>query len=131
MRHLLLVFLLWGVIVSPAQKKLLLKTWEVLEMKGLCLQNDSVSLPILKLENGKVNGNTSCNRLMGEYELRKNKLIFKNLGGTKMFCSELSNLREQSLFATLKEVKFWKIKKTKLYFFDEYSSCVMILKEKK
>ena len=109
---------------------MLLKTWEVVEMKGLRLQNDSVSLPILKLENGRVSGNTSCNRLMGEYEIQKNKLIFKNLGGTKMFCSERSNLREQSLFATLKEVKFWKIKKTKLYFFDEHSSCVMILKEK-
>jgi len=98
-------------------------------MKEISLQADSCDFPLLKLDNGRISGYSSCNRLLGEYSIRKKQITFENVGGTKMMCPEPAFSREKLFFETLSEVKSWKLKKKKLHFFDKNSNCIMILEQ--
>ena len=56
--------------------------------------------PHLKFNaDGKVNGSTGCNRLMGTYKLEGNKLQFSQMITTKMACPQLGNLEQTFLQA--------------------------------
>lgn len=131
MQRLLVLFLLFCFTVSYAQKKLLSKTWEVIEIKGIVLPVDSISLPLIKLENARLTGHSSCNRMFGDFVVNRKEIQFTNIGGTKMYCSLISNLFENRLYQALKEVKYWKILKNKLYFYNKNSEVILILIEKK
>ncbi|MDY0015741.1 MAG: META domain-containing protein [Bacteroidales bacterium] len=129
MKRLVFVFLVFNFSLGYAQNKLTGKTWKVISMKEMNLQTDSSDLPLLKLTNGRISGNSSCNRLLGEYSIRRKQITFQNVGGTKMMCPEPAFSREKLFFETLSNVKSWKVKKKKLYFFNENSNCIMVLEE--
>lgn len=52
-------------------------------------------------EDGKLSGNTSCNRYFGEYQLRGDRLSFTPLGTTRMACPEALMNQEQRFLNAL------------------------------
>jgi len=129
MKRLIVVLLVFNLSMVYSQNKLIGKTWKVISMKEMNLQNESGDVPLLKLTNGRISGSSSCNRLLGEYSIRRKHITFQKVGGTKMMCPEPAFSREKLFYETLSDVKSWKLKKKKLHFFDKNSNCVMVLEE--
>jgi heat shock protein HslJ len=54
--------------------------------------------------NGRVGGNASCNRFVGEYALSGSSLSFGKLGATKMMCPPALMEQEARFLAALERV---------------------------
>ena len=61
-------------------------------------------------EDGKVNGNNSCNNYGGNYNVDKNKLSFGMMKSTRKFCQENAEI-ESTFMRNLNEVDSFKIHK--------------------
>ncbi len=61
-------------------------------------------------EDGKVNGNNSCNNYGGNYNVNKNKLSFGMMKSTRKFCQENAEI-ETTFMRNLTEVDSFKIHK--------------------
>ena len=61
-------------------------------------------------EDGKVNGNNSCNNYGGNYHVNKNKLSFGMMKSTRKFCQENAEI-ETTFMQNLTEVDSFKIHK--------------------
>ncbi|MGZ0015913.1 META domain-containing protein [Yeosuana sp. AK3] len=55
-------------------------------------------------EEQKVNGFSGCNRFFGTYSYHENRLNFGVLGATKMFCNDIKNKLESTLFESLSKI---------------------------
>lgn len=55
-------------------------------------------------EEQKVNGFSGCNRFFGAYTHHQNHLTFGTLGATKMFCNDMKNNLESTLFESLSKI---------------------------
>jgi len=55
-------------------------------------------------EEQKVNGFSGCNRFFGTYSYHENHLTFGALGATKMFCNDIKNKIESTLFENLSKI---------------------------
>jgi heat shock protein HslJ len=55
-------------------------------------------------EEQKVNGFSGCNRFFGTYSYHENHLTFGALGATKMFCNDVKNKLESTLFESLSKI---------------------------
>ncbi|NLJ82175.1 MAG: META domain-containing protein [Bacteroidales bacterium] len=128
MRYVFLVLFVGSLSFSFAQKKILTKTWKVVEIKAVPLNSDSIELPWIVLDNNKLSGFSACNRMMGEYSLDRKKIKFHTLGSTKMLCMDAANTVERQFFDALEKATRWKIKRKKLYMFDENSTCILKFK---
>jgi heat shock protein HslJ len=62
----------------------------------------------------KVSGFAGCNRFFGGYELNQSTLKFGNIGSTKMFCQDKSEI-EDKYFKALGEVQSFKSESDKLF----------------
>src|SRR4051812_31771227 len=66
--------------------------WVLKELNGRKLtQNDYTrEAPRIELNTneGKIMGNTGCNNFFGGFATQGDKIIFSNLGSTKMFCEK-------------------------------------------
>lgn len=131
MRKLALFLFMMAMLNTFAQKKLINTNWEVKVIQEETIMLDTASMPFIKLSEGRLSGFTTCNHLMGKYDLNRQKINFSEIGGTKMFCQNPPGNIEKTLYESLKSVVSWKIKKEKLYFFNHEKACVMILEKKK
>lgn len=129
MRYIYLVLFIGSLSFSFAQKKILSKTWKAVEIKEVQLNADSMELPWIVLDNGRLSGFSACNRMMGEYSLDGKKIKFHTIGSTKMLCMEAENTVERQFFDALEEATRWKIKRKTLYIFDENSTCILKFKQ--
>jgi heat shock protein HslJ len=75
--------------------------WEVITINDTEL---SGTLPTLSfdLEEGKVNGNASCNNFFGSVEIVDSSIKFGMIGATKMMCPDMNN--EDLLFQHIEKV---------------------------
>lgn len=83
-------------------------------------------LPTLKLASGAepiVSGSDGCNRMMGSYQLRENRLKFSKLASTMMACP-LGMETAQAYHEVLEQVQFWKIRGQTLTLFDRENASI-------
>ena len=63
---------------------------------------------VLNSETHRVSGFSGCNSMMGTYAVEKQKLVFSNMGGTRMACTDTMEL-ELRVHQMFSNVANWKI----------------------
>lgn len=73
--------------------------------------------PTLTLESvsKKMTGNTGCNQMFGSFTTQQNKLSFKDVGSTKMYCQEV---KENEYLQMISKVDSYKIENNQLILMD-------------
>lgn len=66
------------------------------------------------LEDGKVAGDTGCNRYFGSYEIKGDSITFVPLAGTRKACVESLMNQEMAFYQAMEEVTRWEIADTGL-----------------
>ena len=93
--------------------------------KLMMLDDTAISTPegareiqfALNSEEHRVSGFSGCNRMMGAYQVEKEKIVFSNMAGTRMACANTMELeaRVNQMFAN---VAAWKISRETLTLID-------------
>ena len=101
--------------------------WEVIAINGTQL---SGTLPTLSfdLEEGKVNGNASCNNFFGSVEVIESSIKFGMMGSTRMMCPDMTN--EDLLFKNLDKVNSYSFKGNHLLLSSENDEVSLKLQPK-
>lgn len=77
----------------------------------------------LNLSNdGKIGGNGGCNTFGGSYTVKKNKMTFKDIFSTKMFCADSS---ETEYFIALDNARTFKVKNNELIIYDKSKKIIL------
>jgi len=106
------------------------KTWMVEYIEGTPVIKSS-SATITFTKEGKVSGNSSCNRLMSSYQLvqadkeQNSRLTFSQTAGTMMMCPEAIMLQEQQFLKALSKVSQVKIQNGFLLLLDDNQSLII------
>lgn len=66
------------------------------------------------LEDGKVAGDTGCNRYFGGYEITGEKITFGPLAGTRKACADSLMNQETAFYEAMGRVSRWEIAETGL-----------------
>ena len=80
------------------------RAW-VVEVIGGQTVSDRSSASLLFLPDGRLSGNSSCNRIIGTYSLSAGSLNLQLGGATRMLCSKALMKQESSLLKLLSEVE--------------------------
>lgn len=86
--------------------------WELTELPGLTLPT-TAKATLNFADSLKVTGKSFCNNYGGQAEIADNKIIVKNVFGTRMFCQE-TDAAERFYLQTLNQVNAAKIADGKL-----------------
>jgi heat shock protein HslJ len=78
----------------------LLQLWETNGSVRTMHTNSSIHL-IFNESEKQVSGSDGCNNFIGNYEVKKNKLMVGPTAGTKKYCGEESSLDEQAFLKIL------------------------------
>ena len=93
--------------------------------KLMTLGGDAVATPegareiqfVLHREGHRLAGFSGCNSMMGAYTLEHEKIVFSNIGGTRMACANTMDL-ELRVHQMFSSVAFWKISGESLSLID-------------
>ena len=79
-------------------------TYQVSMLNGEDVLSKGLTV-ILDYSTKKISGNSGCNSYFGNFELSENRITFKNIGKTKMYCIEKEkNEIEQKFISILSHV---------------------------
>ncbi|MEX0614537.1 MAG: META domain-containing protein, partial [Methylophaga sp.] len=97
----------------PGYKENLLDTyWKLTRLQNQpVIVSDNQREPSLTLSSGndpQISGSDGCNRIIGSYQLKANKLKFSKIASTMMACPDDTNIA-QRYHGVLEQVQFWKI----------------------
>ncbi len=97
----------------PGYKENLIDTyWKLTRLQNQpVIVSDNQREPSLTLTSGndpQIAGSDGCNRIIGSYQLKANKLKFSKIASTMMACSDDTNIA-QRYHGVLEQVQFWKI----------------------
>jgi heat shock protein HslJ len=106
------------------------KQWTVVEMLGVPVQTSNTPQDAhLMFNTGEkmVNGNGSCNRIFGPYEIgKRNSLKFGNLASTMMACQ--NQAFENKFLETLKSVERYQVTGGELWLKDSKKRVILKLR---
>jgi copper homeostasis protein (lipoprotein) len=93
--------------------------------KLMTLGSDNVATPegareiqfVLHSEGHRVAGFSGCNSMMGAYTLEQDKIVFTQMGGTRMFCQNTMDI-ETRFHQMFSQVATWKISGESLALID-------------
>jgi len=99
--------------------------------KLMLLDDTAVSTPegareiqfVLNSETHRVSGFSGCNSMMGVYTVEKEKLVFSNMGGTRMACADTMEL-ELRIHQMFSKVANWKISGETLTLIDSRGKAI-------
>lgn len=96
--------------------------WKLVELHGQAVTADAQKMRreayIVFQADGKLHGNTSCNQMVGRYELSDDgKIKFLPMAVTKMLCME--NNLEYPFLQSIDKTTAYKIKEDTLWLYDE------------
>lgn len=109
----------------PGYKENLLDTyWKLTRLQNQpVLVSDGQREPSLTLSSGndpRVSGSDGCNRIIGSFQLKANKLKFSKMASTMMACDGGMDTA-QRYHGMLEQVRFWRIQGQYLELFDKDS----------
>jgi heat shock protein HslJ len=119
-----------GMFTQAQGQEILEKTWVLTAIGKEKIKLEVEKTPYITLSEGRLNGFSACNRMMGSYTLERDTLVFGNIGGTKMFCMNSQEL-ENKFLQTLSKTHYWKYKCGKLCLLDKDKKVIMRFKIKK
>lgn len=99
---------------------LLSGTWFLSQIKSKKISNNQISVvPFIEfdLENNRVSGNASCNGFSSSFILKNDKISFKEILLTRMFCEDLT--LEKNFIESLNEINSFKVDGDELKFYKE------------
>lgn len=99
---------------------LLSGTWILSQIKSKKVSNNQNSIiPFIEfdLENNRVSGNAGCNGFSSSFILKSDRISFKEILLTRMFCEDM--LIEKNFVETLNEVNSYKVDGHELKFYKE------------
>lgn len=107
--------------VSNTPKSIDIAQWKLESMNGKTnpafAEGDAFTIQFMPTEK-RIAGVGACNRFFGSYKLEEKNEVDINMGGsTRMACPNMD--LEQPFFAMLDEADTYKIKKGKLYLYDD------------
>ncbi|WP_187174276.1 META domain-containing protein [Algoriphagus sp. AK58] len=106
------------------------KQWTVVEMLGVPVQTSNTPQDAHLIFNSgekMVNGNGSCNRIFGPYEIgKRNSLKFGNLASTMMACQ--NQAFENKYLETLRSVESYQISGGELWLKDSKKRVILKLR---
>jgi heat shock protein HslJ len=102
--------------------------WRLIRLGGVVVTGDDLHRPpqiVLDPESQRASGSGGCNRIMGGYELKGDKLTFAHMASTMMACPGGMGT-EQKFLKTLGQVTRWKIAKGRLELMDGAGKVVAV-----
>ena len=66
----------------------------------------------------KISGKAACNTFTSDYEMAGQKIAFKGISSTKMYCEGIMD-DENQIMTQLQKISRYEVKSDKLYFYDE------------
>lgn len=66
----------------------------------------------------KISGKAACNSFSSEYEMAGQKISFKGITSTKMYCEGIMD-EENQIITRLQKISRYEVKSDNLYFYDE------------
>jgi heat shock protein HslJ len=109
---------------SPLEKT----EWRLIRLGGSAVTGDDLHRPpqiALDPVSQRASGSGGCNRIVGGYELKGDKLTFAHMASTMMACPGGMGT-EQKFLKTLGQVKRWKIAKEQLELMDGAGKVVAV-----
>ena len=99
--------------------------------KLVLLDDKSISTPeggreiqfVLNSETHRVTGFSGCNSLIGTYAVENTKIVFSNMGGTRMACADTMEL-ELRVHQMFSSVANWKIAGETLTLIDAHGKAI-------
>jgi len=94
--------------------------WKLVRLGRAVVKGDDLHRPpqiVLDPESHRASGSGGCNRIMGGYELKGDKLTFDHMASTMMACPG-GMATEQKFLKALAQVKRWKIAGRQLELMD-------------
>jgi heat shock protein HslJ len=102
--------------------------WRLIRLGGATVTGDDLHRPpqiALDPVSQRASGSGGCNRIVGGYELKGDKLTFAHMASTMMACPGGMGT-EQKFLKTLGQVKRWKIAKEQLELMDGAGKVVAV-----
>ncbi|MEH6575479.1 MAG: META domain-containing protein [Amphritea sp.] len=100
--------------------------WSVENIQGRPVIDNSPASMLFE-NNGNVSGNSSCNRMFGQYKPKGDHLNLSAIGTTRMACAPALMDQEQRFLEALERVEHFLIKDGLLYLTDEQDKPVIRL----
>ena len=92
--------------------------WELVQINGRAVDNSKAYLEI-NIGRTRFTGNTGCNQMFGNVAVTGNRVMFSNIGTTKMFCGKQDvNRVETSYLNALKKVTRYRQTRNSLELMD-------------
>lgn len=87
--------------------------WEVETVDAITAAT-GMATPAISFSDGRINGHTGCNSFFADMKLEKDgKVLFENIGSTKMFCPDMMEQEDAILMALQKATYMEKTNKGK------------------
>ena len=83
----------------------------------------------LNAESHRVAGFSGCNNMMGAYTVEQNKIVFSNMGGTRMFCENTMDI-EKRVHEMFANATAWKIAGKSLELIDSYGRPIAVFESR-
>jgi heat shock protein HslJ len=102
--------------------------WRLMRLGRVAVTGDDLHRPpqiVLDPVSHRASGSGGCNRIMGGYELKGDKLTFAQMASTMMACPD-GMKTEQNFLKALGQVKRWKIAKEQLELMDGSGKVVAV-----
>ena len=97
---------------------------------GGVVSNGQTEKASLQFINGKLQGNSGCNRLSASYQINGSELTIGPVGSTRKFCAENDlMLQEQQIFQALKQVRRYEVRANQLRLVGFNGSLMLSLKQ--
>ena len=96
--------------------------WKLMTMGGDDVKSPEGAREIqftLNADTHRVAGFSGCNNMMGAYTVEQNKIVFSNMGGTRMFCENTMDI-EKRVHEMFSNATAWKISGKSLELIDSY-----------
>jgi heat shock protein HslJ len=96
--------------------------WKLMTLGGENLKSPKGAREIqfmLTAETHRVTGFSGCNNMMGAYTVDQNKIVFSNMGGTRMFCENTMDI-EKRVHEMFSNATAWRISGKSLELIDSY-----------
>lgn len=98
--------------------KLSTEQWELVQINGRAI-NDSKAYLEINIGRTRFTGNTGCNQMFGNVAVNGSRLMFSNIGATKMFCGKQDvNRVEKTYLNALEKVTRYRQTRNSLELMD-------------
>lgn len=112
------------------QSNELYQKWVLVDLNGSEITGENAGKVTIEFnkDESRVAGKAACNNYFGGFELSGNKLTFKPLGSTQMYCGDETMKLESNYFKMIEQVAHYQIADNQLIFSDKDGESIATFK---